>query len=64
MAPVSTRYLNVAGAAAYLSLSEDAIRHMVKRRELPFSKLGKRVRFKVDDLDHLMHQHRVEASPS
>lgn len=59
---MTARYLDVAGAAAYLSLTENAVRHMVKRHDIPFHKVGKRVRFDIQDLDLWMRRQRIEAS--
>jgi excisionase family DNA binding protein len=43
-------FLDVAGAAAYLACSPEAIRQRVKRGELPTCRLGKRVLFDKADL--------------
>ena len=46
------RWLDVAGAAAYLGLTENAIRRLVKRRQIPFHRTQNgRLRFSVTDLD-------------
>lgn len=43
-------WLSSAQAAAYLGISENALRIMVYRRQIPFSKFGRRLRFCVSDL--------------
>ena len=44
-------FLDAAGAARFLSLSEDAVRTLAKRRKLPLVKLPNgRVRFEADAL--------------
>lgn len=45
------RYLSVRTAAATFDLTEEAVRGMIKRREIPFFKLGSRVRLRVTDLN-------------
>lgn len=59
---MTARYLDVAGTAEYLTLSEDAVRVMVKRQEIPHIKVGRRLRFDIQDLDLWMRRQRVEAS--
>lgn len=44
------RYLSVQTAAAVFDLTEEAVRGMIKRREIPFFKLGTRIRLRYDDL--------------
>ncbi len=59
---MSARYLDVAGAMEYLTLSERAIRTMVARQEIPHIKVGTRLRFDVQDLDLWMRRQRIGAS--
>ncbi len=56
------RYLTLRDAAAYLSLTEKALRHRVDRREVPFCRLGRSLRFDRQALDRLMRQSAVDAS--
>ena len=42
---ITKRFLNVPETAVYLGLSEDTIRAWVKQGKIPFTKLGKAVRF-------------------
>ncbi len=52
--------MNVREAAKYLSLSEDALRSMVQRRQIPFIKMGdRRIRFDPDELDRWLDAQRV-----
>ncbi len=44
------RYLSPATAAKVLDMSEEAVRGMIRRREIPFFKLGRRVRIANADL--------------
>jgi excisionase family DNA binding protein len=43
-------WLSSAQAASYLGISENALRIMVCRRQIKFSKLGRRLRFQVSDI--------------
>ena len=47
------QWLDVAGAARHLLLTEDAVRGLVKRRRIPFHRTENgRLRFAVTELDH------------
>lgn len=46
-------WLSSAQAAFYLGISENALRIMVYRRQVKFSKLGRRLRFHINDLQSL-----------
>lgn len=46
-------WLSSAQTAAYLSISENALRIMVYRRQIKFSKLGRRLRFHISDVKAL-----------
>lgn len=45
------RYLGVDAAAEILDLTPEAVRSMIRRRELPFFKLGTRLRLAYSDLE-------------
>ena len=45
------RFLNVSEVAVYLGLSDDTIRCWVKNGKIPFSKLGKSVRFDLQRIE-------------
>jgi len=49
-------WLSSAQAALYLGISENALRIMVYRRQVKFSKLGRRLRFHVQDIQSLLTQ--------
>ena len=59
----SARYLDCRGVAALLAMTPAAVRQLVYRREIPFYKLGKRLRFREDDVRAWAEQGRVEARP-
>ena len=48
------RYLSPATAAKVADMSEEAVRGMIRRREIPFFKLGRRVRLSYADLQAMM----------
>jgi len=51
-APPASPWLDAAGAAAYLAMTEEALRSLVKRRELPVHRLpNRRLRFRPEELD-------------
>lgn len=55
-------WLDMAGAADYLGVTEYWMRQKVARREIPFNRVGpKFVRFHPDDLDAYARAGRVEA---
>jgi excisionase family DNA binding protein len=45
------RYLKVEELATYLGLSPETIRAWVKKRQIPFYKLGRAVRFDKHEID-------------
>jgi excisionase family DNA binding protein len=56
------RLLDRAGAAEYLGLTESQIRGLVFRRQIPFMKVGKSVKFDVRHLDRWIEQSHQAAS--
>ncbi len=55
------RYLTVDEAAEYLGTGVRFIRRIIAERRIPFHKVGKFVRLKVDDLEAFAAAGRVEA---
>jgi excisionase family DNA binding protein len=47
-------------AAAYVGFAPGTMRNKIWRREVPFLKLGRSVRFLKRDLDEWLDQHRVD----
>lgn len=58
--PISQRFLDVRGTSEYLSLSEDTIRAWVKSRSIPYSKLGRSVRFDLFKLEGWLKEKEVK----
>lgn len=56
------RLLDVPGAMAYLGLTEQQLRSMVKRRQVPFMKVGAALKFDVRTLDRWIEQSHKAAS--
>ena len=48
---VGRRYLDVKATALYLGMSEKAVYSAAERRQLPFRKVGRNLRFDVMKLD-------------
>jgi len=55
------RLLNVRGAAKFLGTTPATLYTKIWRREIPFIKIGRSVRFDVKDLEALIERSRVEA---
>lgn len=53
--------LDTSGAAAYLSTSERHIQRLWAERRIPGVKIGRKVRFRVTDLDNWIRSNTVEA---
>ena len=47
-------WLSSAQVAAFLGITENALRIMVCRRQIKFSKFGRRLRFHVSDINSLI----------
>lgn len=58
------RFLSVPSAAKILDLSEQAIRGMIKRREIKFYKVGSRVRIAYSDLKKILITHPAKSEVS
>jgi excisionase family DNA binding protein len=58
------RWLTVKDCAEYLRLTESAVYNMIHRQELPYSKLGNRVRIDRHEVDQQMLRTRKEPTSS
>jgi excisionase family DNA binding protein len=56
------RLVDVDGAAEHLSVSPRFVRAMVAERRIPYLKVGKFVRFDVDELNDWLDGCRVEVA--
>lgn len=50
------------GAAAYLGITVRQLKDMQYRRDIPFYKVGRQVRFRYSDLDAHLKANRTEAA--
>ena len=58
---MNPRWLPTKEAATYLGTTQAALRKKVELGEIAYHKLGRRLWFRVDDLDAYMNQERHEA---
>ena len=56
------RLLTIKEASEYLGITENALYCMVYRRQIPFVKIGKRLRFDKIDLDKWIEKHTIPDS--
>lgn len=54
------RFLNTAQLAEYLGVSQSAIRSWVKYGKIPYSKLGKAVRFDMIKIGKWLHSKEIQ----
>lgn len=54
------RFLDVKEVAEYTGLAESTIYTMVSERRIPFTKMGRRLKFDRDKLDRWIRDHSVE----
>ena len=55
------RLMTAGELAEYLSVPRGSIYNMVYERRIPHIKLGRRVRFRRDEIDRWLEERRVEA---
>ena len=55
-AQIQPRYLDVKGAAIYLSRTPGAVYELVAKRQVPFRRHGAKLLFDREELDAYMHQ--------
>ncbi|MEP6889811.1 MAG: helix-turn-helix domain-containing protein [Nitrospirota bacterium] len=53
------RFLNVKEAADYLGLAESTLYTMANQRRIPFTKMGRRLKFDRKELERWIHSHSV-----
>lgn len=54
-------YLTVDEAAEYMNTTVRFVRRLIAERRIPFHKIGRHVRLKVEDVDAFIEAGRVEA---
>lgn len=58
------RLVDTRGAAEYLGLTQDQIRGLVYRRQIPHLKIGRALKFDIRTLDRWVEQHTIPAEAS
>ena len=61
---VEKRLLNIKEASEYLGISQKGLYNMIYRREIPFIKIGGRVRFDIIDLDKWIEGQKIKSVSS
>ena len=56
--------LTLQEVAAFLHLSKTSVYRLVERRELPFCRVGRNLRFTREDLEAYLEARRVGSTPS
>ncbi len=54
--------LNVKEVCSWLKISDGSLYQMIYRREIPFVKIGQRVRFYEKDVLAWLHEKRIETN--
>ena len=58
------RLLNIKEVSEYLGISQKGLYNMIYRREIPFIKIGGRVRFDIIDLDKWIERQKIKSVSS
>lgn len=53
------KWVNLEDVAIHLSVSEDTVRAWIKNGKLPFSRAGKRYKFKISEIDTWVREGRI-----
>lgn len=54
------KWVNLEDIAIHLSVSEDTVRTWIKNGKLPFSRAGKRYKFKISEVDEWVRQGKIK----
>jgi excisionase family DNA binding protein len=57
--PTPEKWVNLEDIAVHLSMSEDTVRAWVKENKLPFSRVGKRYKFKISEVDEWIKEGKL-----
>lgn len=55
---MENRYLSVKELAEYMGFNEQTIYHWIAQRKIPFYKIGKAVRFSVNEIQDWVNKYR------
>jgi len=61
--PKQRHLVDLAEASAYIARNPKYLRRLVASRQIPYHKIGGRLRFDLADLDELIDASRIEAVP-
>ena len=56
---MNEKWVNLEDVAIHLSVSEDTIRTWIKSGKLPFSRAGKRYKFKISEIDEWVREGKI-----
>jgi len=62
MSAATQQMIDIAGLAERLGVGERFVRRLVEERRIPFFKIGRHVRFDLDDVEAWIRESKVEAS--
>ncbi len=57
---IQKRLLTIKEASEYLGISEKGLYNMVWRKEIPFVKIRKRVRFDIEDIKEWIERNKIK----
>lgn len=60
MSTETEQMIDIAGLAERLGVGERFVRRLVEGRRIPFFKIGRHVRFRLDDVELWIRESRVE----
>jgi excisionase family DNA binding protein len=58
----ASRYVGVAALAIYLGLTDNAVRGLVKRGQIPVTRVGRTLRFDLRKIDRWLEAHTTEVA--
>lgn len=58
------RIVDRSALAAYLGTTDRHVRNMVEHRRIPFVRVGRLIRFDLDDIDGWLDAHKTDAVAS
>ncbi len=58
---MENRYLNIEELSRYLGIKKSTLYSRVEKREIPFYKIGRLVRFKLEDIEQWIEDYKKEA---
>ena len=59
---LTRRYTDIKGASRYMSISENTLSYLVKELRIPFCRVGRLIRFDLNEIDEFMKNKAVPVS--